>query len=434
MRQADIGSLLPGFIRDDDEVFITLEQPLSRQVFLAQAHGVASRLLGSTRVVINLCEDRALFAAGLVGALEAGITTLLPPNRAPRTLEHLAADWPGALVVDDDFIRMIPPREPALSVSVDPELDAVVLFTSGSTGTPRPQPKRWAWLLAGSRRLHARLDELAGGLEGMHLVATVPPQHMFGLETSILLPLHNGLCAFSGRPFYPADVADALAAMPAPRALVTSPLHLRACIESGVRWPSMSFILSATDALSPELARRAESVMGAPVIEIYGSSETGAVATRRTARGEAWRLLEGLDLEMEGSGARLHGTGHAPVVLNDRVRVLDAEHFELLGRDDDLINVAGKRASLADLNLKLRQIEGVVDGVIFMPEGGVRPAGLVVAPMLPTSTILEGLAEHVDRVFLPRPLYRVDALPRNEAGKLARQDVLRLYELQRRHG
>ncbi|MEW6728088.1 MAG: AMP-binding protein [Pseudomonadota bacterium] len=418
----------------EEVVFSSRGQHLSRRDFLALAHGVAARLRGTTRAVFNLCEDRTQFAAGLVGALEAGITTLLPPNRAPRTLEQLSADWPGALFVDDDFIRQTLPRMPERRASVDPELDVVILFTSGSTGTPKPQPKRWSGLLAGSQRIHARLAALVGGLDGLHLVATVPPQHMFGLETSILLPLHHALSAFSGRPFYPADVADTLATLPEPRALVTTPLHLRACIEAGVKWPKLEFILSATDVLPLELAQQAEAVMGAPVLEIYGSSETGAVATRRTACGEAWCLLDGLHLEMTASGPRLHGVGPAPLALNDRIQLLGDEHFELLGRDSDLVNVAGKRASLADLNLKLRQIEGVEDGVIFMPEGGERPAGLVVAPGLPTRAVLNALAEHVDPVFLPRPLYRVNALPRNETGKLARQEVLRLFDQQRRPG
>jgi acyl-coenzyme A synthetase/AMP-(fatty) acid ligase len=71
----------------------------------------------------------------------------------------------------------------------------------------------------------ARLAEATGraSLDGVTLVATVPPQHMYGFESSVLLAMHGGATLDAGRPFYPADVVAALATTPAPRALVTTP-------------------------------------------------------------------------------------------------------------------------------------------------------------------------------------------------------------------
>jgi acyl-coenzyme A synthetase/AMP-(fatty) acid ligase len=41
---------------------------------------------------------------------------------------------------------------------------------------------------------------------GMSVLATVPPQHMYGLESSVLFPLQNGLALHAGMPFFPADI------------------------------------------------------------------------------------------------------------------------------------------------------------------------------------------------------------------------------------
>jgi acyl-coenzyme A synthetase/AMP-(fatty) acid ligase len=62
-------------------------------------------------------------------------------------------------------------------------------------------------------------------------------------------------------------------------------------------------------------------------------------------------------------------------------------------------------------------------------DGGVRRlAALVVAPTLAPAAISAALRTAIDPVFLPRPLRRVAALPRNETGKLPRAELLRLLD------
>ena len=51
---------------------------------------------------------------------------------------------------------------------------------------------------------------------------------------------------------------------------------------------------------------------------------------------------------------------------------------------------------------------------------------LAVAPGLQPMQVMAALREHVDPVFLPRPLRLVDALPRNETGKLTHDALMRL--------
>ena len=122
-----------------------------------------------------------------------------------------------------------------------------------------------------------------------------------------------------------------------------------------------------------------------------------------------------------------------PVALADVVEVDPCGAFHLRGRQADLLEIAGKRASLSDLTHRLLAVPGVIDGVVFQLDaafvGGVgRIAALAVAPGMQAADILANLRAHLDPVFLPRRLRCVDALPRNETGKLPRADLLRLLD------
>jgi acyl-coenzyme A synthetase/AMP-(fatty) acid ligase len=124
---------------------------------------------------------------------------------------------------------------------------------------------------------------------------------------------------------------------------------------------------------------------------------------------------------------------HLPkaVKLPDIVELTGKGRFRWLGRQQDMVNIAGKRGSLAELNFRLREIPGVVDGVIFSPSsqktGRDRLAALVVAPNLQASDILDALRDKLEPVFLPRPVLMVPSLPRQETGKLAIQAVQALF-------
>ena len=89
-----------------------------------------------------------------------------------------------------------------------------------------------------------------------------------------------------------------------------------------------------------------------------------------------------------------------------------------------MINIVGKRNSLAFLNQLLLNTPGVEDCVFCTHEIGpadeaARLAAFIVAPELTNADILATLRQHVDPVFLPRPLVFVSALPRDSNGKLA---------------
>ena len=169
-------------------------------------------------------------------------------------------------------------------------------------------------------------------------------------------------------------------------------------------------------------------------MEIYGSTETGLIATRRPTQSAEWQLLPGIKWVVEGDCVSACG-GHieAPTVMNDRIAPITDEYFLLHGRLADLVNIAGKRHSLASLDHLLNTLPGVVDGAFYMPDEAspdhvTRLAACVVAPGMAAAALLAALRERIDPVFLPRPLLFVDALPRNSTGKLPRTALQALFQ------
>ena len=438
--------------------------PISGHQFLADAARLAARLPVQGPVV-NLCGGRYTFAVGVAAAVVRGQASLLPPDARADTLSRLGpsgqarATGAGSLYALIDYPELETPGMSRLLVDADAASDspgtrddasaavprisrhvhAVSLLTSGSTGTPQPHAKPWHALVSNVSAATARLSALLGrpSLAGFTLVSTVPVQHSYGLESTVLLAMLGGAAFHSGRAFYPADVAQALASVPAPRALVTTPFHLKTLLLAGIELPPVDLILCATAPLSPQLAAQAENTMRGKLIEIYGSTETGQVASRRPTQNDVWETFGAVRVRVEKrpDGDERHGDAGAsdrfivegdfvsePIVVADLLELIDDRHFRLLGRANDLIHVAGRRSSLGHLNYHLNSIAGVQDGAFWLPDdvidGVVRPVAFVVAPDRSSADIIAALRERLEPVFVPRRVVHVPALPRVDTGKL----------------
>ena len=409
--------------------------PLRAGNFLADVMRVAAAL-PERQHVLNACVDRYRFTVAFAASLVANKISLLPSTHTPEVIRQLTEFAPDVFCLTDDarcqidlprvhFPELVPGQTvPWQQVQIEADRLAAYVFTSGSTGTPLPYRKTWGRLVNCVRFEAQRLGLLDGRSHA--IVGTVPPQHMYGFESTVLLALQSGNAFSAGRPFYPADVCSELASVPQPRMLVSTPVHLRTLLAAGVHLPSADLVLSATAPLSQNLAREVEQRFATRLLEIYGSTETGQIASRRTAESVEWQLFSGVRLFSEAQQTWAEGAHvEQPTPLCDVLEITAAERFLLHGRLSDLVNIAGKRSSLAYLNHQLNAIEGVVDGAFFVREpeedsstGVTRVAALVVAPALDAATLNEQLRKRIDAVFMPRPLLFVDSLPRNDTGKL----------------
>lgn len=429
------------FSEPDDVLVWEGPAPITVGQFLSDVLACAQDLPATT-TVLNLAQDRYRFMMGLSASILRGQVTLLPQNTAPKTLADIATRWPDCCCLTDGEdrpaplptfrLRRYPPSDSSsVTVPLIPlDQPIAVAFTSGTTGSPTASTKTWRALVNVAHSTGAWLK--LGRFHRPSIVATVPHQHMFGLEASVMLALQQGCALHTGRPLFPADIQTALTDVPPGRLLVTTPLHIRALVINHAKLPTINRILSATAPLSRTLALAAELMFETPVHEIYGFAEAGSVAARRTIHGETWHPLDGVALSEEGDDWVVRAAYlPQPVRVPDKVRVQSDHAFTLHGRMADQVNIAGHRTSLHHLNHRLSEIPGVEDGVFFLPDEGVdamttRLMAFVVAPNKTTEEIRTALRSAIDPVFLPRPLFLVASLPRNATGKLTREALLKL--------
>lgn len=400
--------------------------------------------------VCNLAHGRAAFLVGWLAALRRGCTQVLPPSGGVADLTALLRDVQGPVVLADDARTLEPswnslancllvsprrctPAQMAGSWTPEPDRLRVRLYTSGSTGRPQSQDKTLDQLIQGAVVLGKRLDaELEGGLAALQgLVCSVPPQHMFGLEASVMLAMVHGLPCVDARPLLPADARAAFEGLRGRWAWIATPLHLRALARSGESLAHCGLVLASTMPLSPGVAAEVETLAQAPVLEIYGSTETGAVAIRRTAKEPSWRSLPGVTLTPSSDGTKAQGTHFtSPQILADHIEPDGEDRFRLVGRETDMVKIAGKRASLAGLNLVLQDLPGLEEGVFYRPATDDPAERLVLiysGAELDRRAALAWLRDSLDPAFLPRAFIHVDEIPRRGPGKVTRADLDALY-------
>jgi acyl-coenzyme A synthetase/AMP-(fatty) acid ligase len=411
------------------------------------AHTAAAvRSAGVARGAV-LSADPYRFLVGLFGLMHGGATVVLPPDGLPNTLTGLC-DRFDVLLCDE------PPPLPIATLPIeegrhdadpvgalDPATAMLAFFTSGSTGAAKRIVKPLAML----NREIATLDALWGATMGCRpVVATVPHRHIFGLTFHLLWPLA------SGRPFtsHVDEMWETLLARGvADTVLVTSPAHLTRL--SGI--PALppghrpARIFTAGAPLLAAQAHVAAGVLGVLPTEIFGSTETGAIATRTQIAGEEpWTLLPGIQVRTDDAGCMIvqspYGPDGAPFVSADRIETLPDGTFHFLGRADRIAKIEGKRVSLIRLETELVALP-LVDDVAAVVLGGT-PERLAAAVILSGEgrvrldvmgafrlgrDLRRQLSRRLEPAWLPKSWRFVDALPRGAMGKRSDADIRALF-------
>jgi acyl-coenzyme A synthetase/AMP-(fatty) acid ligase len=418
----------------DTAIFWYKDEVITHEKFMSDVLLIAANLKKHS-YAINLCEDRYLFALGFVACMQQKQICLMPASRAEKEIETLEEDYEDTHRIDDALIESLLACEPSNEISFPSEISSeqlvAIVFTSGSSGKPKANLKHWGTLVDSAQRVATQLN--FNNPTQYTIIATVPPQHMYGFETTIIFPLVTGVCVHNSKPFFPDDIRQTINLVTSPVILVTTPIHLRACTQTHLEWPSIDFALCATAPLSAQLAEEAEQQLQATVHEFYGCSEAGVIATRTTTQNSDWTLLPEYKFSEKLTGVCLiTPLTNEEILLPDQIEKIDSQHFRLLGRQSDLVKIAGKRGSLNDLKIKLCAMDGVNDAVFFMPDENpdekARLAAFVVAPNLTLKEINSFFSQQVDHAFVPRPLILVEKIPYNETGKLPRKNLINLFK------
>lgn len=408
--------------------------------------------VAGARVALYL-EDSAEFAAALFGAWHAGKTMVLPADPLPQTcrrLEAIVDAFAGDLPLARSLPRVQPSAESIDAVTWSP-LDrsriAVQVFTSGSTGEPVAITKSFEQLCSEIDALEAAFGARIG--RGM-VHASVTHQHMYGLPFRCLWPLASGRPFAAERTLFPEDLLRVLAAS-ADCILVTSPAHLKRLPEH-LDWSparaNLRAVFSSAGPLPEAALPLCDRVFGRRPLEIYGSSETGAVAWRQRIASvdQPWQPLPGLQFTIAEDQLNLRAAWLAePAGQLSADRVAPAgTGFQLLGRGDRIVKIEEKRVSLQAIEQALLSTALVADARVVVLAGERARLGVVAVPNDAGWVVHDGegrrglserlrhaLADVVEAVVLPRHWRFPWALPANASGKSTDAALQALFDPRR---
>jgi acyl-coenzyme A synthetase/AMP-(fatty) acid ligase len=361
-----LSRLLPDGRADHHAMAVRAERTLTFADFRAEVAACAGRVraAGCRRGAL-VSKDGWSFAVGLMGLLQAGAEAVVPPNAQRGTLAALDGAWD--MVLDGDLAG-----EPVPLRALNAEACRLAFYTSGSTGTPKRVEKTLAQLEGEAAALQALWGEALGAAPA---VATVPHQHIYGLTFKLTWPL------MAGRPFLALSHElweTLLAELPPDAVLVSTPAHLTRLggLQPVANRPRL--LLSAGAPLPLSAAHEAERLFGVLPTEIYGSTETGAGATRPADA--PWRVFPGNELRREADG-RLSllcpYLGPDWVEGGDRIALEADGRFHLLGRADRVAKIEGKRIGLGEVEMALAALPEVAEAQVVVLGGTVLAAAVV---------------------------------------------------------
>lgn len=399
--------------------------------------------------LLLLSEDAYALSVGLLAVLVARQTAVLPANLQPGHLAEIGAGLDAALVHDQESpagLHVFPifghgrRNQDTFAEPMDTGRAEVVLHTSGTTGEPLAIRKPL-------RCLEAEVDALACQFEiprDAVVQATVPAHHIYGLLFRILWPL------LTRRPFaaelirFPGEFVRALSAVEQ-TVLVSSPAFLsRALPILGIEGfkDRLGGVFSSGGPLPSEIAAAYNAKLATPIVEVYGSTETGGIGYRSVLdkdKPDRWRPLPGVGLSVSDETGALVVTSSflsqpGSFQTGDAARIYPDGEFELMGRQDGIVKVEERRVSLSGLEARLSSCEEVSD-VRIVPLENTKNRLVLGAVVVPstvgwlliersgkrvlTSALRTALTSFFDTSALPRHWRFVATLPMTTQGKVS---------------
>lgn len=391
--------------------------------------------------------SRAIVAASCIASMTREMNILLPYALNDRVLSEIDSMIPLSGIITDNLSRAqsnLPsfaadvgktsagaPAEPT-----DFDRDFLFLFTGGSTGNPVLWSKTLMNIISEVLLLTQMFDLSSRDI----ILSTVPPLHIYGLLFTIFLPLITGARVVNEASYYPQEVFSALEKTGA-TVLVSTPAHYRVLRTDNFPNHSLRLAFSSAGALDTEDAERFYKMSGIGISEVFGSTETGGIATRCLAAGEScWRPFSGIKLKEVGerlyvrspfASKEMHRDEQGYCRTGDRVQIDSDGGFMLKGRMDGVVKVGGKRVDLAEIEEKIRRIKGVDDAFVFSMENpGARENQ--VAALVSGSMTEQELKQEMMALFepyaVPKRVKITDLIPETPSGKRDRKAILEMFK------
>lgn len=394
--------------------------------------------------------DTAEFLAILMALWQLRRIACVAGDNQPGTVAQLRARVDGFVgEFDGEAGVVVEPSgcglEPLAWRELESDLVLLEMYTSGSSGEPRAIGKTLGQL---QREIEALQAQWPGDRDSV-VLATVSHQHFYGLVIAMLWPFSAGR-AFEARMCeFPEDIIHRGAGL-ASFTLVSSPSHLSR-FSAAFDWRLLAGRCEAAFSSAAPLSRgdslKASSLLGAPIREIYGSTETGAIAWRCQQESEldaSWQPLPGVSLEVTAAGTLAVTAPYLEVErleLPDQVEFDAQGGFRLLGRVDRIVKVEGKRISLSAIEKLLRAQDWVDEARALLLERArvetavvvqLSAAGAAFHRQAGRKALVQALkavfAGQLETVAVPRRWRFVERMPCNSQGKLPLASLLPLFD------
>jgi len=406
--------------------------------FMADFSSLKQQLEQSCGDVLIACKGRYAFSVALLATWKLGKRAILPPNMHQCTLDHIADSHNIGTVLKDDFLNELKGfdntfNESELELSFDAQHEGIIIYTSGSSGEPKAIKKTIGNLLSEAFVIQSALPGLL-----TPLVASVPPNHLYGLTFSIILPWVLGVAMIDECPLHAVEVLERMHDVKS-ELLITVPVHLSAMLKQGISHAPKQVISSAGH-LDVNIAKQWYERFGGEIFEVYGSTETGVIAHRQQLSDESWKPFPKVCIDqyngcLQVASPFIHACEGEVFQSNDQVS-LQKDGFILHGRADGIVKIAGKRVSLLAIEQALRSCEGIMDAaVIAVPvQSHIRDMTLWAALVCAEGVVMTArevrakLHSKLGSIEIPRRILIQESLPRSDNGKLRRSDILALFE------
>jgi acyl-coenzyme A synthetase/AMP-(fatty) acid ligase len=425
----------------------------------AEVYAMANRLrvaLDETEsrgtFICLVADDKAVIAAALLAALASGSTLLLPYAFSANIIAqmHQTIGFETALSdVDREFpegVKVICPQSaeatdlrgpgpgPGHGHEARAQSELLQIFTGGSTGTPKIWSKTVENIF-GEGYFQANRFAVT---KNDCILATIPPYHIYGLLFSVVVPLVSSATVINETPSFPSEIVR-IAKKYKSTILASVPAHYRALRERKMSLRLAFSSAGVLDAADNEAFCRHNKI---GVVEVYGSTETGGIATRNMAQGEEfftpfptidWKITDHrLAVRSPYISPELPIDAKGFFTTNDRVEAIGTKSFSLKGRSDTVTKVGGKRVDLDEISLFIKKQAGVTDCVtLAMPESGGREhliGTLIQGDTVNMEMIKKTLAETFEPYALPRRMKTVARIPLKNNGKYDLQRIVQLLE------
>jgi hypothetical protein len=389
--------------------------------------------------------DAYRFLVWLLACWQNGLTAILVADDLPATRAFHALPWVGHCEGSalPDWSGSV--DDPSVFSGSASQFDCpgMVLFTSGSSGTPTHIFKKPEQLY----RDAATLQQMFGNTlpPDTRFAGTVPHYHMFGLPFRLLWPLCAGFPIISEQFRYPEELGRLEGK---PHVLISSPPTLKrlAQLESFSGKANFLITFSAGSPLQDDVATACVSLLETRMIEIYGCTEAGNVM-HRASPGGVWQEYPGITLALDEHGClKLR----SPQLADDDwfqtqdVAVFGEDGWQLLGRADRVAKIEGYSVSLDALETALLALPEVAEARTAPLYRDERDEIVALVVLSDTGCaqlqelgklrfdrqMRQSLSTSLDRAALPRRWRYLSAMPYNAMGKITTADILRCFERQ----